>query len=252
MKRNVLKERGRMATYWGGIAVVINTVLLLPLAATGPGWWYERGIIATDSNTGATKVADDYGAINQGQLKMLATTAYNELAANCPGGIGDMTAPNGTGYKLMLLINSWSTPQSGGGRVPIVTANTDDYAAVNLGQLKTVAQPFYTRLLEVGYGTDYPWNAPGHGAADDYALANIGQAKYLFSFDLTGSPNSYDSNGDGVPDWWELENFGTIYLNLNYIPDGDGLTIAQKYALGLPIGKQNNPTLKLQVNVIAR
>ncbi|MGC3989093.1 MAG: hypothetical protein QM796_05295 [Chthoniobacteraceae bacterium] len=235
--------------HWPAV-LVIGIGLSIPLLgwATGPAWWVDRGVVATD----ASHPPDDYAVINQGQLKTLATAAYNELVANCPGGIGDMTAPNGTGYKLTLLINSWSTPQSGGGRLPVITVNTDDYAVVNLGQLKTVAQPFYARLFEVGYGVDYPWSAPGHGTADDYALANLGQAKNLFSFNLTGNPNNYDSNGDGVPDWWELANFGTIYLNVNSIPDGDGVTVAQKYALGLSVGKKNNTLLKLEVNAIAR
>jgi hypothetical protein len=34
--------------------------------------------------------------------------------------------------------------------------------------------------MAVGYTTNYPWS----GQPNDYALANIGQAKYVFSFDV--------------------------------------------------------------------
>lgn len=42
---------------------------------------------------------------------------------------------------------------------------------------------------------------------DDNAMANIGQVKNVFNFVPSGliDPN-LDSDGDGVPDWWELEH----------------------------------------------
>lgn len=68
------------------------------------------------------------------------------------------------------------------------TSNAKDYAVLNHGQLKQLAKPFYDRLAEVGYhgppllaGQVYPWST---ATADDmdFAAANLGQSKFLFSF----------------------------------------------------------------------
>ena len=67
------------------------------------------------------------------------------------------------------------------------TPTNNNYDAVNGGQLKGVAKPFYAFLIANGYATNYPW-AASTNAPDDYAMANIGQAKYLFSFDPAAFP----------------------------------------------------------------
>jgi hypothetical protein len=95
----------------------------------------------------------------------------------------------------------------------------NDYAAVNLGQLKHMVQPFYDRLIALGYtgapligGTaspTYPWLASGL-VANDYAAANIGQVKNLFSFDVT-----YSSAGDGIPDWWAIAYYSGTSVDPN-------------------------------------
>ena len=44
---------------------------------------------------------------------------------------------------------------------------------------------------------------------------------------------SQDSNGDGMADIWEMNYFGTLNVNPNGNPAGDGLTNLQKYQAGL-------------------
>jgi RHS repeat-associated protein len=134
--------------------------------ATYPDWWFERDVIPRLDPENASPVwptdypaADDYAAINQGQVKNIAKQAYEEFVAAMPEGPGP------------VLEAIWSEP----------AASTDDYAAVNIGQLKTLAKPFYDRLIEKEVATKYPWGA----GADDYALANIGQLKHLFRFTAT-------------------------------------------------------------------
>lgn len=64
---------------------------------------------------------------------------------------------------------------------------------------------------------------------NDFAPANIGQVKYLFSFDFT-----LDSDEDGIPDWWETSH-GLNPSNsedASMDPDGDGLSTLQEYLLG--------------------
>lgn len=127
---------------------------------------------------------NDYAALNVGQLKHLAYMAWLELDA----------LPPGAGFE------------------PAFTNAGLNYAAVNIGQLKEAARPFYDRL-----GCNYPWS--GFVASNDFAIANIGQAKNLFKFMLAPLP-VLDTDGDGLSDEWEIQN-GT---NPNAADtDGDGL-----------------------------
>jgi Glucodextranase, domain B len=102
---------------------------------------------------------------------MIATKAADEMAARLP-------AP-GAGLDITALVQSWES-------APAVGVIRDDYAALNQGQLKNVARPYYDRLSSLGYtgqplapGQTYPWTGTG---ADAYALANLGQLKRVFSF----------------------------------------------------------------------
>ena len=149
--------------------------------AAYPAWWFERDVIPRlDPNNpaepdyltaGIYAPADDYAAANQGQLKNIATKAAAEMNARLPGGAGS---------SINTMVSAWSA-------TPLPGVTRDDFAAINLGQLKHVAEPFYVRLVdELGYigqplspGATRPWSGIG---ADDYALANIGQVKNVFSF----------------------------------------------------------------------
>jgi hypothetical protein len=185
-----------------------------------PAWWFARGVIAQTTPTNASPswptnypASDDYAVINEGQLKNFASQAYNELQAQAPTYVWSTTQ----GTNLTSMVSGWSTPAT----------NEDDYQAINLGQLKTVAQPFYDVLNEMSYSSAYPWSNVN---ADDYSVANIGQVKNVLSFDV-----GYASDGDGVPDWWEMRYFGQVGLNATNSPDGNGLTLLQDYQQG------NNP-----------
>ena len=139
---------------------------LLPflLNAAPPAWWTDRSVIVS----GAT--ANDYAAVNQGQLKNIAKRALAEMdasfvAANLPVNPSD---------PVHVLVNGWSLP----------SATANDYKTVNLGQLKNVAKLFYLRFKAGNYTDRFPWDG-SPTAANDYAPANIGQVKNLFSFDFT-------------------------------------------------------------------
>ncbi len=153
------KTRGSLRV---GLSLALTALVVIPalLWADAPAWWAERGVL----KPGATP--DDYAAVNQGQVKNIAKQAYEEMKAKLPTGAGS------------TLSAIWETPAT----------STDDYRAINLGQLKNVAEPFYARLQELSYtgqplasGQTRPWS----GTADDFALANVGQVKNLFSFDLS-------------------------------------------------------------------
>jgi hypothetical protein len=176
-----------------------SMLLTATLLAPPPQWWATRGAINNNP-------ADDYAAANLGQLKHFASKAAQELAL--------LPDPTGDGMDAVnAMVASWAAPASSG-------IARDDYAALNLGQLKAVAKPFYDRLIAVGYAAAYPWTS---STADDdnYAVANLGQLKHVFSFDL-----SRNSDGDTIPDWWESNHqFNpTQANNFNLDSDGDGVS----------------------------
>jgi hypothetical protein len=164
---------------------------IVSLDANPPAWWSARGVIALNPATHQPLAANDYAAANQGQLKWIANQAAQELNASCPGG---------SGTAIPALVSSWSAP----------TSATSDYSPVTLGQLKFVAQPFYDRLILLGYASGYPWS----GTASDHAMANLGQVKNVFSFDVAKFVSRIDGSGAPVSDWWQIQFFGTNFLNL--------------------------------------
>jgi len=216
-------------------------------AAPGfPAWWFERGVISqladppdtvgptTYSDTpGPTDYhqPDDYAAINQGQLKHISRAAYDELQARLPASVWATTE----GQALTSLVTGWY--ENGDLSGPVITTGTDPYAAANLGQVKYIASHFYDVLALAGYAAlpdgsnppagwtsgNYPWSASAT-PADDYAAANLGQLKYLFSWDLRADSedNGDGTFGDGLPDWWELYHFEDLDETETTDFDNDG------------------------------
>jgi len=203
--------KNRRGSVRAGLGLALAALVFVPalLWANAPAWWADRGVL----KPGAT--ADDYAAVNQGQVKNIAKQAYEEMKAKLLGGAG------------ATLDAIWANP----------APSTDDYRAINLGQLKNVAKPFYDRLIEAGLTSAYPW-ATSTAAADDYALANIGQVKNLFSFALAEvvvDPN--DTDGDGLLDSWEMTHFGSLVQSGSGNADSDGLSNRTEFILG------TNPTI---------
>lgn len=137
-----------------------------------PAWWGSRGVVA--SNAVPT---NQYAAVNAGQVKWIATNAYDDLQAR-------LSAWGGAGSAVQSLVFGFSA--------------SNNWQAANLGQLKAVAQPFHDRLIALGYTNAYPWTSTTSDDRD-FAAATIGQLKRLFDWNLP----STDSDADGLPDWAE-------------------------------------------------
>ncbi|EDY17948.1 hypothetical protein CfE428DRAFT_4687 [Chthoniobacter flavus Ellin428] len=196
-----------------------------------PPWWFQRGVMARRDLTNEHPQwanhdypdPDDFSVANLGELKQIATQAAAEFNAHFPGGAG---------ADINNLVNEWLQPNS----------NTDDFSALNQGQLKAVAKLFYDRLTSRKWVLAYPWNDPATTRdGDDYAVANVGQIKNLFSFDLVT-----DSNNDGIPDWVVSAGWGapTVIETGNVVTGSDmapgGVTYAQKFSLGLDPSKADS------------
>ena len=161
------------------------------LRAQAPAWWSQRSVLL------AGAVADDFAILNQGQLKQFALAGLGEL---------EERLTDGAGPELHALLNLWSTLDSSGQRVPIASQLADDYAPVNIGQLKAIAVPFRERLAEAGILLPDPFSTV---SPDDYALANIGQAKQFFQVDLNGQRVeglSGTQDGTGITLNWTSTN----------------------------------------------
>lgn len=207
------------------IPVVLPLAVVTALIAAPPGWWSEEGtrIIEEEGEE------NNYAPANLGQLKHVAKMAKGHLDAKLVGGSG--TAIGG----LVAGFESGTSPEE-------ILAN---YAPLNIGQLKAVAKPFYDRLHSAGYDTKanliahgfpdkwsgtaawsgyYPWN-PSTPVSENYAPANIGQLKLVFSFDL----GDFDGDLSGLPDWWEELYFEELGQDPEADPDGDGLTNLEEY-----------------------
>lgn len=190
------------------VAALLFACLLLPdIQAAAPAWWTTQQVLAPG------KQADDYAVANLGQLKNMAKKAAQEMNNVLPGGAGT---------EINSLIATWEAPPAPG-------VTRDDYTALNLGQLKNVAKKFHDRLAAIGVRPAgiYPWSQSSH-AADDHAVANLGQLKAVFSFAISDG----DDDNDGIPDAWEMQIFGNLNQNAADDPDHDDLDNLHEFQAG--------------------
>lgn len=188
-------------------ATVILTVVagLHSATAEAPEWWITRNVLTADA-------ADDFAVLNQGQLKNLVRGAIDELNAKLSG-TGD-----GAGLQLNAMLAGWRA------------APADNHIAANVGQLKQMGFLVRERLAFMGVPVP-PLGTPATADDDDFAPANLGQAKAVFAFEIgnylesLGGPNAdydqdgltnsqefaigtsparNDTDGDGMPDPWEV------------------------------------------------
>jgi hypothetical protein len=131
-------------------------------------------------------------------------------------------------------------------------SSSNNYCAVNIGQVKFIAQPFYDVLFANNLTNSwpsgmsagpYPWSASS-GITNDYAAVNIGQVKYVFSFDL----NILDTDGDGLSDTEEA-NYGT---NPNLVDtDGDGISDGVEVLSLLATDPLNSDTTSPSISIVS-
>jgi hypothetical protein len=129
-----------------GVGVLLAGILLA--RAAGPAWWSTQEVLDP------TSLPADYAPVLLGQVKWMATNACLELEAHAPGGAGAAVRNMVAGFSP-----------------------TNNYCPANVGQLKSVAMPFYDRFMAAHYPTNYPWAGSTNAAADN-AIANLGQLKY--------------------------------------------------------------------------
>jgi hypothetical protein len=192
------------ATITQTLIVILACSLVIGLSATGapPAWWSSRGAVAapvvtTNNGVVTTNYApDDNAAATEGQLKQFTVNAVGELNA-------DLTNFGGAGPALTNLVYGWRQDYATNG-YSSTNIKPSDYAAMNVGQLKTMAGMVYGRLAAAGYPELTPTWLHQNTNTDNIA-ANLGQLKQVFDFDLS-LPGA--SNLTATPD-----GSGTINLS---------------------------------------
>jgi alpha-tubulin suppressor-like RCC1 family protein len=165
MKLTPLNARKASAALRLATSLTIVTLIPLLLHADAPSWWSQRGVLLENATP------DDYAPADQGQVKNISRAAAEEMDAKLAGGAGD---------EIHSILDSWS----------VTNPRSNEFAPINLGQLKAVAKPFYDRLVLAGVVDTYPWLA-SLNKSDDFAAANVGQVKNVFSFAIP-LPNSLE------------------------------------------------------------
>jgi hypothetical protein len=203
--------------------------LVIAALAAPPLWW----------STGDPPVIDpaatenNHAPANIGQAKHMAKSALDALRPILPA-VADQIEEDLVGPGKP--IPSWAAPAN--------QAEIDkNHAPLLIGQLKAIADPFYTHLhtaapawLEAERtangtnrpGSIFPWTS---ATTDDNnkGVANIGQLKAVFSLRF-----EKDSDIDGMPDAWE-EASGLDpddYTDANDDLDDDGLTNLEEHGNG--------------------
>lgn len=189
-------------------SVCVLALSTLMFAAPPPVWWSARGATSTQPT-------NDSAAINQGQLKHFTQKAVDEMNARFPGGAGT---------ELNAIVQGWEEDYATNGYSP-TNPNPADFHAITIGQLKWVAQKIHARLLHFRWQDELPvWLVLN--PASDNQLANIGQLKTVFAFDLTAPAGQ-------LPLWWQKYYFdGQVGINPLADYDDDGLADLQEYQQG--------------------
>ncbi len=188
-----------------------------PEAQSPPAWWAQRG--ATNANP-----ANDHAAVTQGQLKHFTQKAVEELNARIPGGAGP---------ELNSLVDGWVQEYQLGNH-SAQNPLPADFHAMTAGQLKWIANQITARLIHARYMDDPPaWLAI---TPDDIELANLGQLKTVFDFDLTAPPGQ-------LPEWWQKFYFnGQTGIDPEADPNGNGISNLDEYLNGTDPG---NPDINM-------
>lgn len=210
------------------------------IAGQLPAWWTAPSTIIIQSGT-----PEKNGAVaNNGQLKYTAWQAKAYFDANLSGGAGTAINSMIAAFKPQAGVTYTQTE--------LDQIKRDNYAPVTIGQLKAVAKPFYDRLIAAGFFTkinliahgypsnwtdNYPWNSVTPvPVAQNYVLANLGQLKVVFSFNLS------DADADGLPDSYESAMTGSSGGDGSWLStlngdgvhdaDGDGISDLAEYQMG--------------------
>ena len=227
----------------------------LVLAQTYPQWWLDQNVVSSQPPAAPSAaydewMADNYAAANLGQAKNLAEQAMDAMNAAQAGSAGSAIASTVARFS---------------------TLPEDNYVPLTIGQLKALVAPFYDVMhaasftVTLGDGTvlpigSYPWTTDV--TPDNLAVANLGQLKHVFSFDL----GDWCITWDEVPEAWKqaivdsdnaefYDPNGLVTSTADVLPgddyDGDGYTNREEYLNNTdPTDFYNGQTAEYTINIL--
>lgn len=208
--------------------------------ASNPAWWNDG------TPPLISEGAENNSAIcSVGQAKWMVSEALRGLTSALPGLAAEVrTDLDGRAEDKSDRIVDLSVPDP----------KNEEWieqqkAALTIGQLKALADPFYRKINAVNSAwltnqrvtnqtnhtnSIFPWTSETDDDANS-AIATIGQLKSVFALRFStldtsgGEPTELDSDGDGLPDEWEMIHFGNLDQGANGNPDGDDFTNLEEY-----------------------
>lgn len=178
--------------------------------------------------------SDDVFLVDDTAPKTLITsrnTSGAAMAGDAPSS-DDGTADSGTSTDMLQA--NYSSPVYGSndlwleihslsnGVVPITVHGTNDGRIYMLTSKTNLTDAFWSTEQAVHM-------AAGQNLTNiTVTILDRTRSLFLWAMDWTG----IDSNSNGIPDWWEWENFGNLDQSADGDYDGDGLSNYQEYLRG--------------------
>ena len=202
------------------LVFLCSGLFALTAYASNPSWWSSPGtgtqgavvaeqVVTNDGVVSTNYITNNYAVVVQGQLKQFTARAVDELNSNLTGGAGT---------NLNNLVHGWAQDYATNG-YNASNIEPSDYTAMTAGQLKYVGNKVWTQLVARGYTNALPaWLDTN---STDIQLANLGQLKQVFNFDLSTmvpatitSLTASDSNPGEIDLSWTLPtvNDGTSII----------------------------------------
>lgn len=189
---------------------LVPLVLLMgiPVHAVEPAWWTQVGADGLKVINSTVINSDPKGVANIGQAKYMAKRALEAMRLVIPDTADSIEAQLVGAGKI---IPSWDPPAAGSFLAKA------QFSPLLIGQLKAIADPFYTALNETdsewvlsqlaengtidleNLDNFFPWTSNEEDNADK-AIATIGQLKAVFSLRFETIPQEMESADIGALD----------------------------------------------------
>ncbi|MBA4388247.1 MAG: hypothetical protein C0404_09715 [Verrucomicrobia bacterium] len=183
-----------------------------------PDWWewYYFG----GTNNAAAGDADGDGLSNDVEYRRDYHPGLKDIIVD--GGISrrrsDLVVVNLAGF---FNYNIYSEPV---GLIPAISSVAMTGTVVVTTNISPVAE-------KTGYMFTH-WTVNGVRQSDAMGRA-LSQTQFAITTNIDAVAHfcvsTNDTDGDGLPDWWEIQNCGNTALGPMADPDGDGLTLDQEY-----------------------